>query len=141
MIFDQNQEKIQPTASSRQSLENPEPLSEISSAGSENQEKSPTITYLPKPDATPMRPVEQPKPVPESSPVETAKASEKAPSDPAGTGEDQTGSRQLDKSSTESLINVIAPATKSQTKARASGAGKTDKKIIAVGGAKGVVHV
>ena len=45
----------------------------------------------------------------------------------------------VDKSSTESLMNVIAPAKKSQTKPHASEVKKSNKKIIAVGGAKGGV--
>ena len=58
MIFDQNKEKFQPTASSGQPQENPKPLSEMSAAGPEKQDKPPTVTYLPKPDTASMRPVE-----------------------------------------------------------------------------------
>ncbi len=139
MIFDQNKEKFQPTASSGQPQENPKPLSEMSSAGPERQEKTSAVTYLPKPDTAPMQPVESAKPVPEPSPVKIAKPSETAPSALAGTDDEQTGSWQVDKSSTESLMNVIAPAKKSQTKPHAPVVNQSNKKIIAVGGAKGGV--
>jgi len=136
LIFDQNNEKFQPTASSGQPRQNPEPQTEMSSAGPERQEKTSGVTYLPKPDPTPMRPVEQAKPVPEPSPAKTAKPAEKAPPVPAGKDDDQTGSWQVDKSSTKSLMNVIAPAKNAQPKAHGS---VIQKKIIAVGGAKGGV--
>jgi flagellar biosynthesis protein FlhG len=204
LIFDQNKEKFQPTASSGQPQENPEPLSEMSAAGPEKQDKPPTVTYLPKPDPaslrpvepvksppdpfsvktaqstktaptvspktpverakseaspvdpdgqekalstdlpskpdpTPVQPVEQAKPVPEPPSVETAKPSEKAPSVSVGTDDEQTQSWLVDKPSTESLMNVIAPAKKSQAKPQASEVKKSNKKIIAVGGAKGGV--
>jgi flagellar biosynthesis protein FlhG len=139
LIFDQNKEKFQPTVSSGPSQENPEPLSEMSSAGPEWQEKTSSATYLPKPEPAPLPPREQSTPVPQPTPVKTAQPSEKTPSVSAGTDGEQAGSYQVDKSSTESLINVIAPAQKSQIKPPVSGVKQSDKKIIAVGGAKGGV--
>ena len=204
MIFDQNKEKFHPSESSGPPPESPESLSEMSSAGPEKQEKTSTVTYLPKPDAAslrpveavesspdpspektaqssqtaptvspnipvertkpeasptdsdsqekalatdlpskpdpaPMEPVEQAKPVPEPSSVKAVKPSEKASSVAVGTDDEQTESWLVDKSSTESLMNVIAPTKKSQTEPQAAEVKKSNKKIIAVGGAKGGV--
>ena len=139
MIFDQNKEKFQPTESSGQSPENPKPLSEMSSEDPERQEKSPSVTFLPKPDPAPPRPVDQARPLTEQTPVKTAQPSDKAASVSVDADDEETGSWEQGKSSTESLVNMIAPVKKSQTKPPQSEAKKSNKKIIAVGGAKGGV--
>ena len=204
MILDQNKEKFRPSESSGPPPENSKSLSEMSSAGPEKQEKTSTVTYLPKPDTAsmrpvepvessldsspekaaqssqtaptvspnipvertkpeasptdsdrqekalatdlqskpdpvPMEPVEQAKPVPEPSPVKTVKPSEKASSVAVGIDDEQTESWLVDKSSTDSLMNVIAPTKKIQTEPQAAEVKQSNKKIIAVGGAKGGV--
>lgn len=52
---------------------------------------------------------------------------------------DPVKANPAEKSSTKSLMRVMLPAEKSQTKADAAGTQKDNKKIIAVGGAKGGV--
>lgn len=139
MIFDQKKEKFQPTASSGKPQISPEPPSEISADGPEGQENPPVATNLPKPDPVPMRPAEQVNPSPGSPSVKTDRPSEITPSAAAGTDDEPTGSWKMKKSSTDALMNVIAPVKKVQTQPQASGVTQSNKKIIAVGGAKGGV--
>jgi len=139
LIFDQNKEKFQPAASSGKPQEKPKPQSEMSSADSDGQEKKPSLTFLPKPDTAPMRPVEQAKPVPNPSQARPADPSKTAPSISPGTPVEQAKPLPVDEFSTKSLVNVILPAKKSPTEPHASVVNKSNKKIIAVGGAKGGV--
>jgi len=139
LIFDQNKEKFQTAASSGPSQEKPKPRSEMSFAGPDEQEKKTPEAFQSKPDPTPVRPVELAKPFPDPSQLRTAEPSKTAPSVSPGTPVEQTKQLPVEKSSTESLMNVILPANNSQAKPHASGVKKSNKKIIAVGGAKGGV--
>ncbi|MBE9543766.1 MAG: P-loop NTPase [Proteobacteria bacterium] len=117
MIFDQNKEKFQSHTFSGEPQEKAKPLSETSFAGPDGYEKKPSVPFPANPtepnkpqlDSSPMTPIEQVKPLPS------------------------------DASSTKSLIEVILPAEKSKNKPDDSAVNKTNKKIIAVGGAKGGV--
>jgi len=111
----------------------------MSSAVPERQEEKPTVTFLRKPDTAPIRPAEPVKISPDPSPGETAQPSKTAPSVSQETPVYQAKSLPVDKSSTQSLVNVIVPAKKPQTNPHASAVKKRNKKIIAVGGAKGGV--
>jgi len=139
LIFDQNKEKSQTTASSGELQEKPALQSEMSSTGPERQERESTVTYLPKPDTAQMQPVERAKPVTGPSQERTVEQSKTAPSVSPGTPVEQAKPLAVDKSSTKPLINVILPTKEVQTKPHASVAKKSNKKIIAVGGAKGGV--
>jgi len=167
--FVQNNENFKTTGSAMERTEKQKLPSEMFSAGSDGQEKTAPETTLPMPDTAPMRPVEQAKPIPDPSQVRTAEQPKTAPADSPGTpGEpaksvpdpsqvkpaeqpktaptdspgtpvEQAKTIAADKSSTKSLVDVIVPAKKTQTKSHASAANISNKKIIAVGGAKGGV--
>ena len=139
MIFDQNKEKFETTASSAEPQEKPKPQSEMSSTGSERQERKSTVTYIPKADLAQMQPVEWAKPVTDPFKERTAEQSKTAPSVSPGTPVEQAKPLALDKPPTKSLKNVILPAKEFQPKAHATVAKESNKKIIAVGGAKGGV--
>lgn len=113
--------------------------SEASPADPEGQEKPSPVTFPTKPDPTPMPSVEAAKPVLDRPQDKTAEPSKTAPSVSPETPVEQAKPLPVDESSTKSVVNVILPAKESQTKPQASGVKKTNKKIIAVGGAKGGV--
>jgi flagellar biosynthesis protein FlhG len=93
----------------------------------------------PKPHAVQMPPVEQAKPASDPSTVRTAEPPKSGPAVSAAKPIEQARPASLDTSSTNSLMEVILPAGKSKAKPDASAVNKTNKKIIAVGGAKGGV--
>ncbi len=139
MIFDQNIENFKTAGSPLEPTEKQKPPSELSNADPDGQEKKPTATHLPKPTMAPMQPVEQVKSTPDPSPAKTAESSKTAPAVSPGTLVERAKLLPVDKASTKSLMNVILPAKEFQTKPHASVAKKSNKKIIAVGGAKGGV--
>jgi flagellar biosynthesis protein FlhG len=139
LIFDQNKEKFQMATSSGETQEKAEHLSENSSAGSDGQEKKPPLIFPPKPDTATMRPVEQAKTAPDSFPLSTVEQSETATAVSPMTPVERAKPLPVDTSSTNSLMEVILPAENSKAKPDASAVNKSNKKIIAVGGAKGGV--
>jgi len=136
LIFDQNKGKFQMPASSGEPQEKIKPLSETSPAG---QEKKPLLTIPPKLDTTPIRSVEPAKSAPDVSPVRTAEQPKTAPAVSPMAPVERAKPLPGDTSSTTSLKEVKLPAKKSKTKQDASAVTKTNKKILAVGGAKGGV--
>ena len=147
MIFDQNEEKFQPDTYSEEPPEKAKPIAGTSSAGPDGQEIKPLVTFPAKPnepanlqlDSSPVRTDEQAQPHPDPSPVRAAEQLQTAPTvAPLSHGE-QAKPFPADKSSTNSLMEVIVPAEKSKIEPEASAVNQTNKKIIAVGGAKGGV--
>ena len=127
------------TTSSGAPQEKAKHLSENSSAGSDRQERKPTLTFPPDPDTAIMRPVDQAKTATDSFPVRNSKQSKVATAVSPMTPVERTKPQLADTSSTNSLMDVILPAENSKAKPEASAVNKTNKKIIAVGGAKGGV--
>ncbi len=128
MVFDPNKENFNTAGSPMEPTEKQKLPSE----------KMLPATSLPMPDTAPTQPVEQAKSVPDPFQVRTAEPSKTAPSISPGTPVEQTKSIPVENSSTKSLMNVIVPAKKSRTKPHAPVV-NSNKKIIAVGGAKGGV--
>ena len=84
-------------------------------------------------------PREKAKPQPDPSPVRAAEQPQTAPPVSSIMPVEQAKPLPTDISSTDSRREVIPPAEKSKTKPNASAVNITNKKIIAVGGAKGGV--
>ena len=92
-----------------------------------------------QPDTFAGEPPEKAKPRPDLSAVRVAEQLKTTSAVSAVTPVEQVKPLPDDTSSTNSLMEVILPAEKSKTKPDASAVNKTNKKIIAVGGAKGGV--
>jgi len=90
-------------------------------------------------DLSPVRPAEQAKPQPDPYVVRVAEQPQTVPAVSPMTAVEQAKPLPANISSTDSLMEVILPAEKLKTKPDASAVNKTNKKIIAVGGAKGGV--
>ena len=123
MIFDQNKENFQPDT-----------------VPGEHQEKAkPIEPGKPQLELSPLRSAEQAKPQPDPLFVRVAEQPQTAPPVSPVTAVGQAKPLPADISSTDSLMEVILPAEKLKTQPVASTLSKTNKKIIAVGGAKGGV--
>ena len=139
MVFDQNKEKLQTDLSSGEPQEKAKSVSEPVSGGLSEQEKKPSMTVPPKPTTPPMQPVEQANPLPDPSAVKVAQQTQPTPVVSPEAPAEQAKPQSAGTSSTQSLMEVIMPVEKPEPKPDTSAANQTQKKIIAVGGAKGGV--
>jgi len=147
VIFDQNKIKLQLDRSSEEPPEKAKSQPETASTLPEEQEKQPFVTFPEKPaeqaelqpDTAPLRPVELAKAQPVTSPVRSADQAQTAPVVSPMKTDERAKPLAADISSTKSLMEVILSDGNSKIKSDASAVKKTNKKIIAVGGAKGGV--
>ena len=147
MIFDQNEEKFQPDTYSEEPPEKAKPIAGTSSAGPDGQEINPSVTFPAKPnkpanlqlDSSPVRTDEQAQPHPDPSLMRAAEQPQTAAAVFPMTAVEPAKPLPADKSATDSLMEVIVSAEKSKTEPVVSAVNQTNKKIIAVGGAKGGV--
>lgn len=147
MIFDQNKEKFQTDTFSEEPPEKAKPIAGRSSAGPDGQEINPSVTFPAKPnepanlqlDSSPVRTDEQAQPHPDPSLMRAAEQPQNAAAVFPMTVVEPAKPFPADKSATDSLMEVIVPAEKSKTEPVVSAVNQTNKKIIAVGGAKGGV--
>ena len=138
MIFDQNNKNFQPDTLPEQSLEKAKPI-EMSKTQLDSSPVKPLEVEKPQLDLAPTRPTEQAKPQPDPHFIKIAEQPKKLPDVSPVTVIEQAKPLSADISSTDSLMEVILPAEKLKTIPAASAVTKTNKKIIAVGGAKGGV--
>jgi flagellar biosynthesis protein FlhG len=149
LFFDQNKAKFQPDTISDEPQEKATrpPSSETSSNGSNGQKKDALEIFPAKPiepikhqsDSYQMRTDEQAKSQPDPSPVTAEEKIKPAPAASLLTPVEQAKPLPAGTSSTNSLMEVIRTVEKSKTESDASAVNNTNKKIIAVGGAKGGV--
>jgi flagellar biosynthesis protein FlhG len=147
LIFDQNKEKFEPDMFSEEPPEKAKPLAGTACDGLAGQEIIPSVTFPAKPDeasdlqvdASPVRTDEQAQPYHDPFLVRATEQPQTAPAVSAMTAVESAKPFEADKSATNSLMEVIVPAEKSKTEPVVSAVNQPNKKIIAVGGAKGGV--
>jgi len=138
LIFDQNNKNFQPDTLPEQSQEEAKPI-EMSKTQLDSSPVKPLESEKPQVDLAPAGPTEQAKPQPDPHFIRIAEQPQKMPDVSPVTVVEQAKPLPADISSTDSLMEVILPAEKLKTIPAASAVTKTNKKIIAVGGAKGGV--
>jgi len=138
LIFDQNNKNFQPDTLPEQSLEKAKPI-EMSKTQLDSSPVKPLGSEKPQLDLASTRPAEQAKPQPDPHFIRIAEQTQKLPDVSPLKVFEQAKPLSADISSTDSLMEVILPAEKLKTIPAASAVNKTNKKIIAVGGAKGGV--
>ena len=139
MIFDQNKENLHLPATPEEPQEKAKPYSEDPPISSHGQEIESPLSLPGEVQSAPIRPVEQAIPQPEPSAVVAEVQEKTVPPVSPMPSVDHAESLPDDTSSTKSLIEVIPPAERPKIEPSVSAPTKTQKKVIAVGGAKGGV--
>ncbi len=138
MTFDQNSKNFRPNTLSEPYQEKAKPIELTKPQLGSSPVKS-LESGKAQPNLAPTRPAEQAKPQPDPHFIRVAERLKTTPADSPMTAVEEAKPLPAEISSTDSLMEVILPAEKLKTIPTASTLHKSNKKIIAVGGAKGGV--